>query len=85
MNDIELTADRLSTGCAGRVIALNTGGPLRRRLMELGLIPGAQLRRRHTAPAGSPIAYEVGGALLVLRRTDAAKIVVQPTEEAWTV
>ena len=84
MDEIELTADRLPSGAIGRVIKLNAGEPLRRRLLELGVIPGAQLRRRHTAPAGSPIAFEVGGALLSLRRADAAGIVVRPSEAPWT-
>ena len=81
----ESTADRLMPGCAGRIIKLSVEGPLRQRLYELGLIPGALLRRRCTAPAGSPIAYEVGGALLAIRKHDASRIVIREDCEPWTV
>ena len=81
---IELTADRLAPGAAGRITKLYMEGPLRRRLLELGLIPGAVLIRRYTAPAGSPIAYEASGALLALRKADAARIAVEEAGEPWT-
>ncbi len=81
----ELTADRLAPGCAGRITKLSMAEPLRRRLLELGLIPGAMIRRRWTAPAGSPIAFEAGGALLALRKNDAAGIAVQEAGELWTL
>ena len=79
-----LTADRLMPGCAGQIVALLDQGPLRLRLTELGLIPGAVLLRRYTAPAGSPIAFDVGGVLLALRRKDAARIAVREVDVPWT-
>ena len=79
-----LTADRLVPGRAGEIIELFNTGPLRRRLTELGLIPGAVLRRRYTAPGGSPIAFEVSGTLLALRTKDAAQIALREVNEPWT-
>ena len=79
-----LTADRLAPGRAGRIESLPDAGPLSQRLMELGLIPGALLLRRHPAPAGSPIAFEAGGTLLALRTADAARITVREVESPWT-
>ena len=78
------TADRLPPGSAGTITQLTLAGPLRRRLLELGLIPGRTIRRRYTAPAGSPIAYEAQGMIVALRAGDAAGILVQEADAPWT-
>ena len=78
------TADRLPPGASGRILELRLTGPLRRRLLELGLIPGQCIRRVYTAPAGSPIAYEVQGMVLALRSRDAERILVQEEDAPWT-
>ena len=49
-----------------------------RRLMELGLMPGVRVRFIKSAPLGDPIALDVEGRQLSLRREDAAQIYVQP-------
>ncbi len=49
-----------------------------RRLMELGLMPGVEVRFIKSAPLGDPIALDVEGRQLSLRREDAAQILVQP-------
>ena len=49
-----------------------------RRLMELGLMPGVRVRFIKSAPLGDPIAVDVEGRQLSLRREDAAQIYVQP-------
>ncbi len=84
MNEATITADRLGPGKGGRIIELRGGGPMTRRMTELGLFPGATILRRHTAPGGSPIAFEVGGALLALRSKDAAQILVRE-DAPWTL
>lgn len=83
MNETMITADRLLPGQSGRITQLSQHRALRQRLLELGLIPGAVILRRHTAPAGSPIAFESNGMLLALRRQDAQRILVQEVEGHW--
>ena len=83
MDRKETTLDRLAPGAAGRIVRLGDPSPDTRRLMELGLIPGAVLTRRYTAPAGSLIAYEAGGTLLALRVKDAARITVRELGSPW--
>ena len=78
------TADRLTPGSAGRILELRLPGPLRGRLEELGLIPGRCIRRRYTAPAGSPIAYEAQGMVVALRTRDAEHILVREVDAPWT-
>lgn len=43
----------------------------RQRLLELGFIPGAKVRAVQVSPLGDPVAYEVLGAVIALRRCDA--------------
>lgn len=53
-------------------------GPFRRRLMELGLLPGTPILRTGQAPLGDPLSFRVRGAVLCLRGAEAAQIFVAP-------
>ncbi|GMV37261.1 MAG: hypothetical protein AMXMBFR61_17690 [Fimbriimonadales bacterium] len=75
-----LTLDRLAPGESARVVSLASEGPERRRLLDLGFVPGAQIRASLRSPLGDPTAYEVRGALIALRREQAARITVEPLE-----
>lgn len=71
----------LREGQAGSVEAMRMELSMRRRLMDLGLVPGTCVRRLQTAPAGSPIVFEIRGAKIALRRKDAADVLVRV--EPW--
>ncbi|NTU65007.1 MAG: ferrous iron transport protein A, partial [Chloroflexi bacterium] len=43
-------------------------GAERRRLLDLGIVPGTVVRAEIASPSGDPIAYRVRGALIALRR-----------------
>ena len=45
----------LDRGVQGTVISINCPGPIRRRLMDMGLTPGTQVTVDGTAPLGDPI------------------------------
>jgi len=49
-------------------------GPARRRLLDLGLVPGTAVAARLQAPGAGPVAYEVRGAMIALRREQAARV-----------
>ena len=51
-------------------------GSLRRRLLDLGFIPGTVLVPAFKSPFGDPIAYLVRGTLLALRSEDSKTILV---------
>lgn len=55
-------------------------GPARRRLLDLGMVPGTTVGARLQAPGGGPVAYDVRGALIALRREQAAQVYVEPAE-----
>jgi Fe2+ transport system protein FeoA len=49
----------------------------RRRLLEMGLVPGTQVRIVTVAPLGDPLRIEVRGGQWSIRRTEAAQIQVE--------
>ena len=71
-----LSLASLPTGTQARVIAVNGSGAIARRLMEMGVVPGAPVRVIKTAPLGDPIEIRVRGYHLALRLTEAQTILV---------
>lgn len=65
-----------NTDC--RIIQIHGGGAMKRRLMDLGLIPGAKITFLRTAPLNDPIEIRVGNSFISLRREEAEKIEVSP-------
>jgi DtxR family Mn-dependent transcriptional regulator len=53
-------------------------GVERRRLLDLGLVPGTRVTAEFKSPAGDPVAYRVRGALIALRNQQADMIFVEP-------
>ncbi len=66
----------LKQGQAGRIVDLQQTGSMRRRLLDLGFVPGTLIRRVMTSPAGDPVCYNVRGALIALRQSDAMTITI---------
>lgn len=71
-----MTLDRLPVGRTAAVSAVNAEGAQRRRLMELGFVPGAAVSAVQASPWGDPVAYGVCGAVIALRGADARQIVI---------
>ena len=67
----------LAPGETGRVRAVETAGEMGRRLMELGLVPGGEVGCLFRSPGGDPTAYLIRGAVIALRRRDAAGVRVE--------
>jgi Fe2+ transport system protein FeoA len=72
----ELSLARLPVGTQARVIAVNGSGAIARRLMEMGVVPGAPVRVIKHAPLGDPIEIRVRGYHLALRLAEAQTISV---------
>jgi len=71
-----LVAAELSVGQSGRVIRVLGAGEISRRLLEMGVTPGVEIRRLGTAPLGDPLEFELRGYRLSLRKTEAQQIEV---------
>lgn len=70
---------QLPDGAAGEVVAIDEAcqGFTRRRLLDLGMTPGASLRAEMRNFFGDPRAYRVRGTLIALRREQAALVWVK--------
>jgi Fe2+ transport system protein FeoA len=64
------------------IASIDCERPLARRLMEMGLLPGTEVRVVRVAPLGDPIELRVRNYSLSLRRAEAAKIAVRSEELA---
>lgn len=71
------------TGEDVRVVGISPvcEGAERRRLLDLGIVPGTTIRAEFRGAAGDPIAYRVRGALIALRREQASRVQVERVPE----
>lgn len=58
------------------VSKLNGTGPLKRRIMDMGITKGTTLYIRKVAPLGDPIEITVRGYELSIRKSDAENIII---------
>ena len=57
-------------------VAVGQTGPVKRRIMDMGITKGVEVYVRKVAPLGDPIEVTVRGYELSLRKADAAMIEV---------
>lgn len=60
-----------------RVAKLHGEGAVKRRIMDMGITRGAEVRVRKVAPLGDPIEITVRGYELSIRKADAEMIEIQ--------
>ena len=77
-----MTLDQLPVGQSGTITAVGGEGPLRCRLLDMGLIPGTAVMVRKVAPMGDPMELRLRGYELTLRQAAAANITVEQKEAA---
>ena len=70
----ETSLDRLPPDRRAVVQEVFAQGAQRRRLQELGFVPGAQVECVGTSPLGDPRAYQLRGTVIALRRRDARPV-----------
>ena len=71
-----LLAD-LQQGQWGVVQSVHLPEGQRRRLEDLGLVPGTRICCGYLAPSGSPMAFWIKGTLIALRKEDCSEIVLE--------
>ena len=59
------------------VVKLHGEGPVKRRIMDMGITKGVEIYVRKVAPLGDPVEVTVRGYELSLRKADAEMIEVQ--------
>lgn len=60
-----------------RVVRLHGEGAVKRRIMDMGLTKGVEVRIRKVAPLGDPIEVTVRGYELSIRKADAEMIEIE--------
>jgi Fe2+ transport system protein FeoA len=68
--------NQLKPGQEAVIVRVGGQGARRRRYMEMGLVRGETVRVERVAPLGDPVAYNVKGYHLSLRREEAGQIQV---------
>lgn len=69
----------LADACLGKLLTIQQvggEGGFRRRLLEMGLLPGTSVMVKSVAPLGDPIELLVRGASLSIRKEEAATVSV---------
>ena len=72
-----MTLDKLAIGAKAVVAKLNGEGPVKRRIMDMGITKGTEVLVRKVAPAGDPIEITVRGYELSIRKADAEMVEVE--------
>lgn len=71
----ERTLEEVAPGERGVILQVgNENGPVKRRLVDMGLTPGTEVTVRKVAPFGDPVELNLRGYELSLRKADAAQI-----------
>ena len=71
------TLREASIGDTVKVVKLNGSGPIKRRIMDMGITKGVDVFIRKVAPLGDPVEVTVRGYELSLRKADAEMIEVE--------
>ena len=72
-----MTLNEFAPGQTLRIVRLCGTGPVKRRIMDMGLTKGVTVYIRKVAPLGDPMELNVRGYELSLRKADAAMIEVE--------
>lgn len=73
-----MNLSQLKRGEAARIHSIAAAETLERKLLEMGLTEGLELRLLHTGPFGrDPIAIETNDRCIALRRRDASHILIE--------
>ncbi|SDN36425.1 ferrous iron transport protein A [Fictibacillus solisalsi] len=57
-----------------QITSMDIEGVMRRRLLDLGFVPGAVVEVVRKSPLGDPIAFRVSQTTIALRREESSKI-----------
>ncbi len=71
------TLREISCGQTVKVSKLTGDGPVKRRIMDMGITKGVEIFVRKVAPLGDPVEITVRGYELSLRKADAEMIQVE--------
>jgi ferrous iron transport protein A len=68
---------KMKPGEWGKITSMGVTGPLRRRLMDMGVLVGEEVKVEKVAPLGDPIEVKIKNYNLSLRKKEAEGIAVE--------
>lgn len=71
------TLKQAKIGETVKVVKLHGEGPVKRRIMDMGITKGVEIYVRKVAPLGDPVEVTVRGYELSLRKADAEMIEIE--------
>ena len=72
-----MTLKDVRVGSRCKVIRVHGEGAIRRRIMDMGITKGVEIRIRKVAPLGDPLELNLRGYELSLRKADAEMVEVE--------
>ena len=76
-----ISLNTLPVGARAQVVQVSGARSFRRRLLELGLLPGSELRLIRATAISGLLEVEVRGCFLSIRAQEASEVLVQATAE----
>ena len=79
-----MTLKELEIGKNAVIESVGGKGSLRQHLLDMGIIPGANVKMIRSAPMGDPLEIRIHDYELTLRADDAGRITVKPARDSGT-
>ena len=73
-----MTLIELNIGQRATITDVLGTGPVRQRLLDMGLLPASEIIMERIAPTGAPVWIRLEAMQLALRRNEATSIIVEP-------
>lgn len=73
----------MERGERGKVIEISSCGSLRSKIMDMGIVRGAEIEMVRRAPLGDPLEFLLRGYRLTLRKGEAANVILEVLEVDW--
>ncbi len=67
----------LEPGQKAKIAKISGTSSIKRRIMDMGLVPGAEIEMERYAPLGDPVEIKLKGYHLSLRKEEAENIVIE--------
>ena len=77
---MEKSLNELKVGSRGTVLRIVTEGKIKRRLFDMGVTPGVEIKVKKYAPLGDPIEVSIRGYELTLRKAEAEFVIMEVNE-----
>ena len=69
--------NQLKPGERATIVKVGGQGPVRRRILDMGVVKGAEIEVVRVAPLGDPVEFLIKGYNLSLRKSEAQQIQVE--------